>query len=56
MAAVAAGTDALIIEVHPDPVQAMVDGAQALSPEDFISLAGDLRKLHEFIAGIGAKT
>ncbi|WP_437201265.1 3-deoxy-7-phosphoheptulonate synthase [Planctomicrobium sp. SH664] len=34
-AAVAAGTDGLIIEVHPDPRKAMSDGAQSLSPEAF---------------------
>ena len=35
MAAVAAGADGLIIEVHPHPEQAMSDGAQSLKPEVF---------------------
>ncbi len=35
LAAVAAGADGLLVDVHPDPAKAMVDGAQALSPEAF---------------------
>jgi 3-deoxy-7-phosphoheptulonate synthase len=34
-AAIAAGCDGLIIEVHPDPHHAMSDGAQSLTPETF---------------------
>ena len=34
-AAVAAGADGLIIEVHPEPEKAMSDGAQSLKPEKF---------------------
>ena len=34
-AAVAAGADGLIIEVHPDPKNAMSDGAQSLTPTAF---------------------
>jgi 3-deoxy-7-phosphoheptulonate synthase len=34
-AAVAAGADALIVEVHPNPEKAMSDGAQSLYPEQF---------------------
>lgn len=41
-AAVAAGTDALLIEVHPDPQQALCDGPQALTVEAFTSLMGEL--------------
>ena len=41
-AAVAAGADGLIIEVHPHPSQAMSDGAQSLKPETFARLMGDL--------------
>lgn len=36
MAAVAAGTDALIIEVHNNPPKALCDGAQSLTPEHFV--------------------
>ncbi|MCH5202289.1 MAG: N-acetylneuraminate synthase family protein, partial [Oscillospiraceae bacterium] len=38
MAAVAAGADGLIIEVHNDPPHALCDGAQSLTPEDFDSV------------------
>ena len=34
-AAVAAGADGLLIEVHPDPDHALSDGAQSLRPEQF---------------------
>ncbi len=42
MAAVAAGADGLIIEVHPHPEQAMSDGAQSLKPEVFRRLMGQV--------------
>jgi 3-deoxy-7-phosphoheptulonate synthase len=42
-AAVAAGADALMIEVHPDPSHAMSDGAQSLTPERFRKLMAELR-------------
>ena len=44
-AAVAAGADALIIEVHPTPERAMSDGAQSLKPEAFVKLMGELRQI-----------
>jgi 3-deoxy-7-phosphoheptulonate synthase len=37
-AAVAAGADGLIIEVHPEPEKALCDGAQSLNPEGFARL------------------
>jgi 3-deoxy-7-phosphoheptulonate synthase len=42
-AAVAAGADGLLIEVHPDPDQALCDGAQSLMPEQFEQLMGELK-------------
>jgi len=42
-AAVAAGADGLLIEVHPDPDHALSDGAQSLRPEQFDELMGQLR-------------
>ena len=42
-AAVAAGADGLLIEVHHDPDRALVDGAQSLYPEQFGELMGQLR-------------
>jgi len=41
-AAIAAGADGLIIEVHPHPEQALSDGAQSLKPEQFAELMEDL--------------
>ena len=42
-AAVAAGADALLIEVHSDPDRALSDGAQSLFPEQFQKLMKELR-------------
>jgi 3-deoxy-7-phosphoheptulonate synthase len=42
-AAVAAGADGLIIEVHPDPDHALSDGAQSLFPAQFEHLMAELR-------------
>ena len=42
-AAVAAGADGLLIEVHPDPDRALSDGAQSLRPGQFEELMGQLR-------------
>lgn len=44
-AAVAAGADGLIIEVHPDPSVALCDGPQSLDPGQFDQLMGTLRPL-----------
>ncbi len=41
-AAVAAGVDGLLIEVHPHPEQALCDGAQSLTPEAFTVLMQEL--------------
>ena len=42
-AAVAAGADGLLVEVHPDPDHALSDGAQSLRPEQFQELMAQLR-------------
>ncbi|MCK4273893.1 MAG: 3-deoxy-7-phosphoheptulonate synthase [Dehalococcoidales bacterium] len=44
-AAVAAGADGLLIEVHPNPKEALVDGLQSLSPSDFARLMEELRTI-----------
>jgi 3-deoxy-7-phosphoheptulonate synthase len=44
-AAVAAGCDGLMIEVHPTPEEALMDGAQSLNPSEFETLMDDLRQL-----------
>jgi 3-deoxy-7-phosphoheptulonate synthase len=41
-AAVAAGADGLLIEVHPNPKEALVDGLQSLTPSDFARLMKEL--------------
>ena len=52
LAAVAAGADGLIIEVHNDPPHALSDGAQSLTPEQFTALT---RRIEE-IAPLFGKT
>ncbi|MCG6957031.1 MAG: 3-deoxy-7-phosphoheptulonate synthase [Gemmatimonadetes bacterium] len=42
-AAVAAGADGIIVEVHPDPARALSDGAQSLYPEQFAELMEQIR-------------
>jgi 3-deoxy-7-phosphoheptulonate synthase len=42
-AAVAAGADSLMVEVHPDPARAWSDGAQSLTPARFKQLVDELR-------------
>ena len=49
-ASVAAGADGLIVEIHPHPEQALCDGAQALTLEQYRELAEQLKELHELIA------
>jgi 3-deoxy-7-phosphoheptulonate synthase len=44
-AAVAAGADGLLIEVHPNPKEALVDGLQSLSPSDFTRLMAELKTI-----------
>ena len=48
--AVAMGADALLIEVHPNPVEALSDGAQQVTPEIFAQLMRELRPL---LAAVG---
>jgi 3-deoxy-7-phosphoheptulonate synthase len=49
MAAIAAGADGLIIEVHNDPANAMCDGEQSIKPERFDSLVKSLGKVAEAV-------
>ncbi len=48
-AAVAAGADGLLIEVHPHPEEALSDGAQSLKPDRFIRLMQGLRPVAEAV-------
>ncbi len=43
--AVAAGADGLLIEVHPNPKEALVDGLQSLTPSDFARLMEELKQI-----------
>ncbi|MBQ9940842.1 MAG: 3-deoxy-7-phosphoheptulonate synthase [Clostridia bacterium] len=49
MAAAACGADGLMIEVHNDPVHALCDGPQALTPEQFDKVARKVMAIREII-------
>ena len=48
-AAVAAGADGIIVEVHPQPDRALSDGAQSLNPEQFGDMMRQLRRVAEAV-------
>jgi 3-deoxy-7-phosphoheptulonate synthase len=48
-AAVAAGADGLLIEVHLNPQEALVDGVQSLTPEKFARLVQELKPVAESV-------
>ncbi|MCF8043486.1 MAG: 3-deoxy-7-phosphoheptulonate synthase [Desulfarculaceae bacterium] len=52
LAAVAAGADGILVEVHPTPEKALSDGRQSLRPEQFSDMMADLRKV---AAAVGRK-
>ncbi|NMG09139.1 3-deoxy-7-phosphoheptulonate synthase [Brasilonema sp. UFV-L1] len=54
-AAIAAGTDSLMIEVHPNPSKALSDGPQSLTPADFVELMQEIAPLAQFF-GRGTKS
>jgi len=47
LAAAAAGADGIMIEVHNDPANALCDGAQSLTPEQFEDVASAVRRVRE---------
>ncbi len=49
MAAVAAGADGLIVEVHNDPAHALCDGAQSITPEQFTRVMEKVRAVAECV-------
>lgn len=49
MAAIAAGADGLIVEVHPDPANARSDGEQSLTPATFAQMMQQLRPIAEAV-------
>jgi 3-deoxy-7-phosphoheptulonate synthase len=48
-AAVAAGADGIMVEVHPNPDQALSDGAQTLFPDQFAQLMREIRVIAEVV-------
>ncbi|MBL7069632.1 MAG: 3-deoxy-7-phosphoheptulonate synthase [Candidatus Omnitrophica bacterium] len=48
-AAVAAGCDGLLVEVHPNPEEALSDGSQSLIPEKFNDMMKEVRKVAEAV-------
>jgi len=50
VAAVAAGADGLLVEMHPNPARALCDGPQSLNPQDFSQL---MEKIRTVAAAIG---
>jgi 3-deoxy-7-phosphoheptulonate synthase len=52
LAAVAAGADGLIVEVHPNPAEAQCDGPQALTTAEFAGFARDVYALADAVAPV----
>jgi 3-deoxy-7-phosphoheptulonate synthase len=46
-AAIAAGADGLMVEVHPDPTHAASDGKQSLKPEKFAEMVKQVKSIAE---------
>ena len=49
LAAVAAGADGLLIEVHPNPQEALSDGDQQITPDVFYRLAKKILKINQLM-------
>lgn len=49
LAAVAAGADGIMVEVHNDPIHALCDGPQSIKPEEFQSLMGEIEKVRSVL-------
>lgn len=52
LAAIAAGADGLMIEVHNDPAKALCDGPQSLTPEEFKKLMEKVKKTRTFFQSL----
>ena len=48
-AALAAGADGIMVDVHPDPARALCDGPQSLRPEEFAELMATMRAMAEVL-------
>ena len=53
LAAVAAGADGIILEMHPNPAKALSDGPQSLTPTNYDDLMKDVKKLARFMKAEG---
>ncbi|CAA9392912.1 MAG: 2-keto-3-deoxy-D-arabino-heptulosonate-7-phosphate synthase I beta [uncultured Pyrinomonadaceae bacterium] len=51
-AGVAVGADGLIIEVHSNPEQALCDGAQALTPVQYLALVQEVKAIHKALSPV----
>jgi 3-deoxy-7-phosphoheptulonate synthase len=50
LASIAAGADGLIVEVHPDPAQALSDGEQSITPDEFDQF---MARVHALASAVG---
>lgn len=50
LAAITAGADGIMVEVHNDPARALCDGAQSLTPDQFSALSRKILKIREVLA------
>jgi len=48
-AGIAAGADGIIVEVHPNPEEALSDGGQSLKPERFAQLVREVRAISQIM-------
>jgi len=55
-AGIAAGADGLIVEVHPNPEEALSDGAQSLKPDKFAKLVVEVQRVAEAVGRQGPLT
>lgn len=53
-AAVAVGADGVLLEIHPEPAKALSDGAQALTPAQYLETVEQLRVIHEVASPVYA--
>mgnify|MGYP002624590543 CR=1 FL=1 len=51
LAAIAAGADGLMMEMHPNPARALSDGSQSLTPEHYRAVMSGIKKLAAFMRG-----
>ena len=51
LAAAACGADGIMVEVHNDPLHALCDGAQSLTPAQFDELMGQMKRILEVVRG-----